>query len=120
MDMSATTTQLKYGAGASQVKIGGHPELAFLRDLDLRPRGVIGSFHTDGTRVIETPPTDVGPALGVPPHPAPPDRTEGRYQVVTADGSDRIVDARHGRLGIDTAGEFVPTLMSKNTAAGQG
>jgi hypothetical protein len=120
MDMSATTTQLRWGPGASRVTIGDHPTLAFLRDLDLRPRGVIGSFHTDGTRVIETPPFDVGPALGAPPHPAPPERTEGRYQVVTADGSDRIVDARHGRLGIDTAGEFVATPIKRGTTAGQG
>jgi hypothetical protein len=120
MDMSVTTTQLRWGPGASHVAIADHPALAFLRDLNLRTRGVIGSFHTDGIRVIETPPFDVGPALGAPGHPAPPEREEGRYEVVTPDGPDRIVAGHHGRLGINAAGEFVPTLIRKNTAAGHG
>jgi hypothetical protein len=120
MDMSATTTQLKYGPGASQVKIGNHPALAFLGNLDLRARGVIGSFHTDGTRVIETSPFDVGPALEAPAHAVPPKQEEGRYEVVTADGSDRLVDAHHDRLGINAAGEFVATPIRKNTADGKG
>ena len=98
---------------------GDHPATAFLGDLDLRPRGVIGSFHTDGTRVIETPPFDVGPALGAPPHPASPERTEGRYQVVATDGSERIIDSRHDRLGINAAGEFTPTPIRRSAAAGQ-
>ena len=120
MDMSATTTQLKYGPGASQVEIGDHAALACLGNLDLRRRGVIGSFHTDGTRVIETPPFDVGPALGAPPHPAPPEQSEGRYEVADAVGSERIIDAHHNRLGIHTSGEFVATPIKRGTTAGRG
>jgi hypothetical protein len=107
MDMSATTTQLRYRPGASQMTMGDHPALAHLHDLDLRPRGIIGSFHTDGTRVVDTAPFDVGPALQPPARPASPERVEGRYVVASPDGSESTIDAHHERLGLDPAGDFV-------------
>ena len=106
MDMKATTTQLRYGPGASHMTMGEHARLSHLRNLDLRPRGVIGSFHTDGTRDIHTP-FDVGPALAAAAGESSPDKVAGRYVVAHPDGSERIVEANHELLGIDPAGEFV-------------
>jgi hypothetical protein len=119
MDMGATTTQLRYGPGASEMTMGDHPAPTHLHDLDLRTRGVIGSFHTDGTRVIDQPPFDVGPALAAPAHPAPPQQAEGRYVVVHADGSERTIDAHLDRLGINAAGDFVAAPIRRGTAASQ-
>jgi hypothetical protein len=107
MDMAATTTQLRYGPGASRMTLGSHPALGHLRDLGLKPGGVIGSFHTDGTRVIDQPPFDVGPALSPAPTRAGREPSEARFCVTGPGGADLVIDAEHDGLGLNPAGEFV-------------
>lgn len=107
MDMSATTTQLRYGPGASHMALGDHPALAHLHDLGLRPRGVIGSFHTDGSRVIDTPPMSLGPAIAAPAPSASADFVQGHYVVARPDGSEATIDPGIDELGINPAGNFV-------------
>jgi hypothetical protein len=106
MDMAATTTQLRWGPGAARLALGSHPALRHVRGLGLNPRGVIGSFHTDGTRVIDQPAFCVGPALAPPPVPAQPGNPEGRFVVATGNGAGLVVDAGHSRLGINPTGDF--------------
>lgn len=118
MDMAATTTQLRYGPGASRMSLGTHPALAQVRGLGLKPRGVIGSFHTDGTRVIDEPPFDVGPALIAPPSPAGPEPAEARFVVTSPHGADQPVDAHHGGLGINPAGRFTAAAPPTPSAGG--
>lgn len=118
MDMAATTTQLRYGPGASRMTLGSHPALAQVRGLGLKPRGVIGSFHTDGTRVIDQPPFAVGPALVAPPAPAGPEPAEGRFLVTSPHRTDQPVDPDHVRLGIDPTGTFAATALPTPSAGG--
>jgi hypothetical protein len=118
MDMAATTTQLRYGPGASWMTLGGHPALAHLRGLGLKPRGVIGSFHTDGTRVIDQPPFEVGVALTPPPAPAGHEPYEGRLLVTSPHGTDQAIDPHHDGLGINPAGTFAPAPLPAPGAGG--
>jgi hypothetical protein len=87
--------------------IGDHPALAGLHKLDLRSRGIIGSFHTDGYRIIDTSPFDVGPSLTPAARPASSPPVQGRHLVTHPDGSERTVDAQLDGLGLNPGGEFV-------------
>lgn len=118
MDMAATTTQLRYGPGAARMTLGGHPALEHLRSIGLKPRGLIGSFHTDGTRVIDQAPFDVGPALSPPPTPAGREPSEGCFCVTGPGGVDVAIDADHVGLGINPAGEFVAAALLGTRAGG--
>jgi hypothetical protein len=79
---------------------------------------VIGSFHTDGTRVIDQPPFDVGPALSSPPAPAGTQPCEGRFRVTGPRGTDLVIGAEHNRLGINPAGAFAAAALGGTHAGG--
>jgi hypothetical protein len=118
MDMAATTTQLRYGPGASRMTLGTHPALAQVRGLGLKPRGVIGSFHTDGTRVIDQPAFDVGSALVTPSEPAGHEPAEGRLLVTSPHSTDQAIDPHHDGLGINPTGTFAAAGLPAPKAGG--
>lgn len=103
MDMRATTTQLRYGPRSSRMRLGDHPAVAHIHELGLSPKGLIGSFHTDGERIIDQPPFALGPALIAAPPPAPPHPADGRLMIVDPDGH------RDTLTGLSAAVPFDPT-----------